>query len=264
VETVKPVLSSHTRKHKKWVLKADGCLTKVNISTHLTFGNILFGCLKPRSHCPSVSSGASRQLVAGGPGRTGTNREKFVSAFIHSRQCYGPDPVWGKTWARSVNVLLRFATVHSRCSPGGATVCPGVSRYATALPRAWAAEPWCQYGESRKKDCKAPVLLGSLWVSKELITDILFAKYRTQFTYQGKNRTAARVGEKIGNGEGKETLPPYPLLSLIQKWLRLIQITWVKLKQTWFKCFESWIGVHRLLPNSYLNYTVTLPAFTGC
>jgi len=29
-----------------WLLKAGGCLTEVNISTHLTFGNTLFGCLR--------------------------------------------------------------------------------------------------------------------------------------------------------------------------------------------------------------------------
>jgi len=39
--TVKPVLSSHTRKAQK-----SGCLTEVNISTKLRFGNILFGCLR--------------------------------------------------------------------------------------------------------------------------------------------------------------------------------------------------------------------------
>jgi len=78
------VLSSHTRQHKKWVLKAGGCLKKVNISTHLTFGNILFGCLKPRSHCPGVSPGASRQLVAGGPGRTGANRGESWEIRVRS------------------------------------------------------------------------------------------------------------------------------------------------------------------------------------
>jgi len=31
--------------------------------------------IKPRSHCPVVRPGAPRQFVAGGPGRTGTNRE---------------------------------------------------------------------------------------------------------------------------------------------------------------------------------------------
>jgi len=51
------------------------------------------------------------------------------SAFIYSRQCYGPGPVWGTNLSRYVAVMLRFATVHSRCRSGGATVCPGVSRY---------------------------------------------------------------------------------------------------------------------------------------
>jgi len=30
---------------------------------------------KPRSHCPGVRPGASRQFTAGGPGGTGTNRD---------------------------------------------------------------------------------------------------------------------------------------------------------------------------------------------
>jgi len=43
--TVKPVAATQG-KHKMWLLKAGGCLTEVNISTNLTFGNILFGCLR--------------------------------------------------------------------------------------------------------------------------------------------------------------------------------------------------------------------------
>jgi len=39
--------------------------------------------LKPRSHCPGVSPGASRQFVAGGPGQTKTNREGIrVRSYI--------------------------------------------------------------------------------------------------------------------------------------------------------------------------------------
>jgi len=39
--------------------------------------------LKPRSHCPGVRPGASRQFAAGGPGRTGTNREGIrVRSYI--------------------------------------------------------------------------------------------------------------------------------------------------------------------------------------
>ena len=43
--TVKPVLSSHQGKHKKWLLKASGCLAEANNSTRLKFRNILYGCL---------------------------------------------------------------------------------------------------------------------------------------------------------------------------------------------------------------------------
>ena len=40
----------------------------------------------------------------------------------------------------------------------------------------------------------------------------------TELSYQPRqNRTAIRVGEKIGNAVSNETLPPYPLLSLIKK-----------------------------------------------
>jgi len=39
--------------------------------------------LKPRSHCPGVRPGASRQFTAGGPERTGTNRDGIrVCSYI--------------------------------------------------------------------------------------------------------------------------------------------------------------------------------------
>jgi len=39
--------------------------------------------LKPRSHCPGVRPGASRQFTAGGPGRIGTNRDGIrVRSYI--------------------------------------------------------------------------------------------------------------------------------------------------------------------------------------
>ena len=75
---------------------------------------------------------------------------KNSSAFIYSRQCYGPDPVWGKNLSRSVPVMLRSATVHYHCS---ATVCPGTSRCIPihhGFARESATEPRCHYGESRK------------------------------------------------------------------------------------------------------------------
>jgi len=50
-------------------------------------------------------------------------------------------------------------------------------------------------------------------ISVELITDMSLAKYKAQVTYQGKNRTAIRVGEK-GNGVSNKTLPPYSFLCL--------------------------------------------------
>jgi len=83
---------------------------------------------KPRSHCPGVRPAASRQFTAGGPGRTGTNRDGIrVRSYIPGS-----------------------AADQARCRSGGATVCPGVSRYTTVLPQESAAEPRCHCGGSRK------------------------------------------------------------------------------------------------------------------
>ena len=44
---------------------------------------VMLFSIKPLSHCPGVRPGASRQFVAGGPGRTGTNREEIrVRSYI--------------------------------------------------------------------------------------------------------------------------------------------------------------------------------------
>ena len=62
--------------------------------------------LKPRSHCPGVRPGASRQFTAGGPGRTGTNRDVHIfPAVLRTRPGLGH----------------KFITV----CPGNATVCDG-------------------------------------------------------------------------------------------------------------------------------------------
>ena len=75
------------------------------------------GYAKPRSHSPGVSPGASRQFIVGGPGRTGTNREGIrVRSYIPGS---ATDQI--RIGTKVITVMLRFATVHSRCSPGGAT-----------------------------------------------------------------------------------------------------------------------------------------------
>ena len=82
--------------------------------------------------------------------RTGTNRDGIrVRSYIPG----------------SATDQARFVAVHFRCRSGGATVCPGVSRYTTVLPRESAAEPRCHCGGSRKKDGKAPVFHGSIRIS---------------------------------------------------------------------------------------------------
>jgi len=133
---------------------------------------------------------------------TGRIWDGHLSAFIYSRHCYGQGPVWGTNWSRYVPVMLRFATVHSRCRSGDATVCPGASRYTTVLPRESAAEPRCRCGGSRIKNSKAPVL---------------HSRY-----IKG---TAMSVGEKTGKGLINEILPFYSRLSFIKTLLKIIKIT---------------------------------------
>jgi len=72
----------------------------------------------------------------------------------------------------------------------------------------------------------------------ELITDIyvIFKVQNSSYTPR-QTRTAIKVEEKIGYGVSNETLPSYPLLSLIKKLLRIIQITIVKLRHMWFKYY---------------------------
>jgi len=90
--------------------------------------------LMPRSHCPGVCPVANQD-----------ESWRNSSAFIHSRQYYGPDPVWGKKWSRSVRgVTVSLPWTCSSCLfatvlPGGLTVeirfmpeeprwCPGISQ----------------------------------------------------------------------------------------------------------------------------------------
>jgi len=124
--------------------------------------------------------------------------------------------------------------VCSRLCPGHRRQSPGVT---TASPGSKTTKPRC-----------GTVAYAYQWNFCELIIDMSLAKYRTQVTYQGKNNSI-RVGEKVGNGISNDNLPANPLLSLVMKLFRIIQLTWVKLQQTWFKyCFCSSIGVHRLEP----------------
>ena len=132
-------------------------------------------------------------------------------------------------WSRSVLVMLRFTAVHYRCSPGWATVCPGASRYIASLPRASATEPRRHFGESRKtaKPRCGTVAMKCLWSYNRYVISKV-QKLRTT----AKNNSI-RVGEKVGYGVSNDNLLANPLLNLIMKLFRIIQLTWVKLQQTW-------------------------------
>jgi len=157
--------------------------------------------------------------------RTGANRDesgKNSCAFIYSRQCYGPDPVWGKNRSRSIPVMLRFACVHSRCSSGGATVYPGASRYTTVLPR--ASEPRCNNGESRKPRCFT-VAFDFQWIFHETYNRNVLCKIQnSSYLLRQKKNSNVRWREDI-NCISNETLPPYPHLSIIMKLFGILKIT---------------------------------------
>jgi len=78
---------------------------------------------------------------------TGANRNESwmnSSAFIHSRQRYGTDPVWGKKWPRPVLVMLRqfitgVAPEALRCitvRPDTPRLCPGHRRQSPGVTTA--------------------------------------------------------------------------------------------------------------------------------
>jgi len=127
-------------------MRKGGSIPDVQILTSLVHTVPVYAPVRPGSLQPADQS------------ETGRIWDGNLSAFIYFRQCYGQGPVWVINWSRYVAVMLWFATVHSRCRSGGATVCPGASRYTTVLPRESAAEPRWQCGGSRKKNSKAPVL----------------------------------------------------------------------------------------------------------
>jgi len=164
--------------------------------------------------------------------RTGANRDESgrnSSAFIHSRQCYGPDPVLGKKWSRSVPVMLRFATVHSRCSPGGATVCPDTPRLCPGHRRQSPGVTTASDGSRTAKPRCYTVAYEYQWNSRGTYKRYVICKVQKSSYILRQKRTAIRVVEKIGNVVINKTLTFYTRLSLIKKLLRIIQINWLKI-----------------------------------
>jgi len=112
--------------------------------------------IKPLSHCPGVRPGASRQFVAGGPGRSGTNREgirvrSYIPGSATEQIRFGAKSDHGLSWlcyglrqfiTGVAPEALRYVPVrpdtprlcpgHRRQSPGGTAASPGSK---TAKPR---------------------------------------------------------------------------------------------------------------------------------
>ena len=113
--------------------------------------------IKPLSHCPGVRPGASRQFVAGGPGRTGTNREgirvlSYIPGSATEQIRFGAKIDHGLSWlcyglrqfiTGVAPEALRCVPVRSdtpRLCPGHQRQSPGVT---SASPGSKTAKPRC-------------------------------------------------------------------------------------------------------------------------
>jgi len=145
--------------------------------------------IKPLSHCPGVRPGASRQFVAGGPGRTGTNHEEirvrsYISGSATEQIRFGTKSDFGLSWL--CYGLRQFITGVApealRCVP----VRPDTPRlypgHRRQIPGVTTASPGSKTAKSR---C-GTVAYAYQWNFCELIINMSFAMYRTQVTYQGK------------------------------------------------------------------------------
>jgi len=119
---ISKVSSVSQRSRSKWPWALNPCL--LNHFKHITASFTLSRCT-PKC-VPAVCSWRT--------GARGQIMKKFecvhtCPAVLRTRPSLGQKSSW------CVPGMLQFAMVHSRCSPGSATVCPGASRYTTALPR---------------------------------------------------------------------------------------------------------------------------------
>jgi len=119
--------------------------------------------------------------------------------------------------------MLRFATVHSRCSPGGATVCPDTPRlcpgHRRQSPGVTTASDWSRTAKPRYYT----VAYEYQWNSHGTYKRYVICKVQKSSYILRQKRTAIRVVEKIGNGVINKTLTFYTRLSLLKKLLRIIQ-----------------------------------------
>jgi len=132
--------------------------------------------------------------------------------------------VWGKKWSRSVPVILRFATVQPRCSPGGATVRPDTPRICPGHWRQSAGVTTRSHGSRTAKPRCYTVAYEYQWNFRGTYNRYVICKIQnSNYIPRQKRRAINRLVKKIGNGVSNELLPPYTLLSLIKKYFRIIQ-----------------------------------------
>jgi len=112
---------------------------------------------KPRSHFPSVRPGASRQFVASGPGRNGTNREgirvrSYIPGSATEQTRFGAKSDHGLSWLcyGLRQFIIGVAPEALQCvtvRPDTPRLCPGYRRQSpgvtTASPGSRTAKPRC-------------------------------------------------------------------------------------------------------------------------
>jgi len=169
--------------------------------------------------------------------RTRVNRNESwrnLSALIHSRQCYGPDLVVGKSdhslsWLCYClrRYIFGVAAEVLRCvpvRPNTTRLCPGHRRQSPGVTTT-------RHGSRMVKPQCYTVAYEYQWNSRGTYTRYVICKVQNLSYVPRQKRTAIKVVVKIGNGVINQNFTFLYRLSLIKKLLRINQITWLKIKQ---------------------------------
>ena len=106
--------------------------------------------------------------------------------------------------------------------PDTPRLCPGHRRHSPSVTTA-------SHGSSTAKSRCYAVAYEYHWNIRGTYDRYVICKVQNSSYKPRRKRAAIRVVEKIGNGVINETSPSYTRLSLIQKLLRIIQTTWLKI-----------------------------------
>jgi len=169
---------------------------------------------KPRSHCPGVRTGTTREGIRVRsyiPGSV-TDQTRFRAKIDHSlsRLSYG--------FRRCIPGVAPEALRCVPVRPDTLLLCSGNRRHSPGVTTA------SHGSKSAKPRCYA-VAYDYQEIFRGTYNIYVICKIQNSSGVPRQKGTAIREGEKIGYGVRNETSPPYPFLSLIKKLFRIIQIT---------------------------------------